>query len=112
MCYHLMFGFGVDHVVAQDADGMPSGMARAGLTAEGIDSPAAMDVAFKWILLYGGMFSVLLFVVWPLLALPAKVFSKGYFTFWVRLSTYMYNSAVERQCRAKFRASESLTDWE
>ena len=59
---------------------------RVGLTEEGEDSPAAMDVAFKWILMWGGGLSVLLYVVWPLLALPAKVFSKGYFTFWVIIS--------------------------
>ena len=58
----------------------------AGLTEEGEDSPAAMEVAFKWIVMWGTGLAVLLFVVWPLLALPAKVFSKGYFTFWVIIS--------------------------
>lgn len=31
---------------------------------------------------YGTALAVVLVVVWPLLALPAGVFSKGYFTFW------------------------------
>ena len=58
-------------------------MVHAGLTAEGDNSPAAMDMAFKWIVFYGGILSLVIFVVWPLLTLPAKVFSEGYFTFWV-----------------------------
>ena len=45
-----------------------------------------MEVAFNWIVFWGGGLAVLLYVVWPLLALPAKVFSKGYFTFWVVIS--------------------------
>lgn len=58
----------------------------AGITEDGKDSAAAMDHAFKWILIWGGILSVVLFILWPCLALPAKVFSKGYFTF-VRLFT-------------------------
>ena len=30
--------------------------------------------------------TIVIFVMWPLLTLPAKVFSKGYFTFWVVLA--------------------------
>lgn len=46
----------------------------------------AMDHARKVMLWVGWGLSLLLIVVWPLLALPAGVFSKGYFTFWVVLS--------------------------
>jgi hypothetical protein len=35
-----------------------------------------MDHAFKWILIWGGTLSVILFILWPCLALPARVFSK------------------------------------
>ena len=35
-----------------------------------------MDNAFKWILIWGGILSVVLFILWPCLALPARVFSK------------------------------------
>ena len=31
---------------------------------------------------WGSALTILLVLVWPLLALPATVFSKGYFTFW------------------------------
>ena len=50
------------------------------------DSPAAMDRASKIMLWAGWGFSGLLIIVWPVLTLPAGVFSKGYFTFWVILS--------------------------
>ena len=49
---------------------------HAGITEEGKDSQAAMDHAFKWILIWGGILSVVLFILWPCLALPARVFSK------------------------------------
>ena len=39
-----------------------------------------MDKARKIMLWVGWGLSVLLVIVWPLLALPAGVFSKGYFT--------------------------------
>mmetsp|Transcript_3555 Transcript_3555/g.10340 ORF Transcript_3555/g.10340 Transcript_3555/m.10340 type:complete len:694 (-) Transcript_3555:691-2772(-) len=57
-----------------------------GITAEGEDSPEGMDNAFKWITRWGLFLAIMLFVLWPLLALPAKDFSKGYFTFWIILS--------------------------
>lgn len=57
-----------------------------GITEDGKDSQAGMDNAFKWILRWGLGLAALLFVIWPLLALPAKDFSKGYFTFWVIIS--------------------------
>ncbi len=59
---------------------------RAGITEDGDDSPAAIEHAYRWILLRGGALSVVLFILWPLLTLPARVFSKGYWTFWVALS--------------------------
>lgn len=45
-----------------------------------------MDKAYKIMLWVGWGLSLLLVVVWPLLALPAGVFSKSYFTFWVILA--------------------------
>ena len=50
------------------------------------DSPAAMDRASKIMLWAGWGFSGVLIIFWPVLTLPAGVFSKGYFTFWVILS--------------------------
>ena len=61
-------------------------MPSAGFEEEGPDSAAAMEHAFKWILKYGGGLAFILIIAWPCLALPAGVFSKGYFTFWVIIS--------------------------
>ncbi len=61
-------------------------MRTAGITEEGEDSQAGMDNAFKWITRWGLALALILIVLWPLLALPAKDFSKGYFTFWVIIS--------------------------
>lgn len=52
----------------------------------GPDSMEAMNRAFKIMLWVGWGLSTLLILVWPLLALPAGIFSQGYFTFWVVLS--------------------------
>ncbi len=62
------------------------GLLCIGFTEEGPDSAAAMEHAYKWILKWGGGLAFVLIIAWPCLALPAKVFSKGYFTFWVILS--------------------------
>ncbi|KAI5057012.1 hypothetical protein GOP47_0028830 [Adiantum capillus-veneris] len=35
-----------------------------------------------WILKWGVGFTLLIVVIWPVMSLPAKVFSSGYFTFW------------------------------
>ena len=45
-----------------------------------------MEHAYKWILKYGGGLAFILIIAWPCLALPAGVFSKGYFTFWFIIS--------------------------
>ena len=59
---------------------------RAGFHAEGPDSAAAMEHAYRWILKWGGGTAFVIIIAWPCLALPAGVFSKGYFTFWVIIS--------------------------
>ena len=50
------------------------------------ESTDKMKKAQKNILLYGGLITLVLVVVWPILATPAKVFSEGYFTMWVIIS--------------------------
>ena len=52
----------------------------------GEDSPEAMDRAAKIMKLAGWGTTLVLIIIWPCLTLPAGVFSKGYFTFWVILS--------------------------
>ena len=65
---------------------MPARHLCEGITDDGDDSPAAIEHAYRWILIRGSILSVILFILWPCLTLPARVFSKGYWTFWVALS--------------------------
>jgi len=62
-----------------EEDGVPDQIAPA-------DSKEAMDRASKIMVYAGWGFTAVLIVLWPVLTLPAGVFSKGYFTFWVILS--------------------------
>lgn len=50
------------------------------------EDPKAMARAAKitWIWALG--LSLVVFIIWPLLTLPAGVFSKGYFRFWIGLA--------------------------
>ena len=50
------------------------------------DSDEAMDKAAKIMKWAGWGFTAVLIILWPVLTLPAGVFSVGYFTFWVILS--------------------------
>ena len=43
-----------------------------------IDSPEAMDKALLWTWWTGSILTFVLIFAWPLLTLPAGVFSKGY----------------------------------
>ncbi|KAL6756843.1 hypothetical protein V8C86DRAFT_1810197 [Haematococcus lacustris] len=52
----------------------------------GEDDKETLDKVLKFTYWFGGSLSVVLFIIWPLLALPAKVFSRGYWTFWVILA--------------------------
>lgn len=53
------------------------------------DSPAALTKALKWTYITGGTLTVVLLILWPILALPAGVFSQGYFTMWIVVSTML-----------------------
>ena len=49
------------------------------------DSPASLTKALRWTYLTGGALTLVMLILWPILALPAGVFSQGYFTMCVRL---------------------------
>ncbi|MEW5305220.1 MAG: hypothetical protein WDW36_007776 [Sanguina aurantia] len=49
----------------------------------GEDSVEMLDSVLAYTYKTGGLLTFVLLVAWPLLALPAGVFSQGYFTFWV-----------------------------
>lgn len=59
---------------------------QRGLTAEHQD-PRVLARAERWITRRGYVLSLILAVIWPVLSLPAGVFSKNYFAFWVLLGT-------------------------
>lgn len=45
-----------------------------------------LSKAKNWIMKVGLSFTVVIVILWPVLSLPAGVFSEGYFDFWVALS--------------------------
>lgn len=51
--------------------------------SDGADSPAALTKALKWTWMTGGVLTLVMIIAWPLLALPAGVFNKPYFTMWI-----------------------------
>ena len=53
-----------------------------GLTDDEKD-PAILDASERWIKNRGYALTLILIVIWPLLSVPAGVFSKSYFAFWV-----------------------------
>ena len=57
----------------------------SGLGAEQQD-PVELDKAFKWITRRGYVLAFILIIIWPVLSVPAGVFSQSYFAFWVFIS--------------------------
>ncbi|EOA12996.1 hypothetical protein CARUB_v10025985mg [Capsella rubella] len=61
---------------------------EAEASGDDIDVPAEelreekLRRAKAWIVKWGLVFTLLIVVIWPLLSLPARVFSRGYFWFW------------------------------
>ena len=45
--------------------------------------PAMLDKTYKWITRRGYVLTFVLIIVWPLLSIPAGVFTESYFSFWV-----------------------------
>lgn len=64
------------HLVEQDL---------SGLGAEQQDKDE-LRRAKRWITRRGYVLTLILIIVWPLLSIPAEVFTKNYFSFWVLLS--------------------------
>ena len=58
------------------------------LVQEGVDSQGAMEDALKFVLRWGSLLAFILIPVWPLLALPAGVFSKGKPTSHINFNLY------------------------
>jgi urea-proton symporter len=56
-----------------------------GLTDDEKD-PVVLDAAERWIKNRGYVLTLFLIFIWPLLSIPAGVFSKSYFAFWVLIA--------------------------
>jgi len=54
----------------------------SGLGGE-FQDPVELDKTYKWITRRGYALTLILIFIWPLLSVPAGVFSKNYFAFWV-----------------------------
>ncbi|KAI2510407.1 sodium solute symporter [Fragilaria crotonensis] len=48
--------------------------------------PVALDESYKWITRRGYVLALVLIIIWPVLSIPAGVFSQSYFAFWVFIS--------------------------
>jgi len=57
----------------------------SGLRPEDQD-PAELAKAYRWITRRGYILSFVLIIVWPVLSIPERTFTKDYFAFWVLLS--------------------------
>merc|ERR1719359_1422154 len=57
-----------------------SGLAEEDYTVEFLDEAKA------WIQKWGWGFTIIMVIVWPVLSIPAGVFTKDYFAFWVFIS--------------------------
>lgn len=55
--------------------------ADLGMKAAGQDSPEGIEKAYNFTRIWGSVLAFILIILWPCLALPATVFSKGYFTY-------------------------------
>jgi len=58
---------------------------RRGLTEADMDH-AVLKEAEQWIRRRGNVMTVVLIILWPLLSVPADVFSESHFAFWVLIA--------------------------
>jgi hypothetical protein len=86
-----------------------------GLTAEEQD-PVALAAAERWIKVRGYALTVILIFIWPLMSVPAGVFTKSYFAFWVLVAIlWGFGAAIIISkfclfaCSRKFMSSLLLT---
>jgi SSS family transporter len=49
-------------------------------------NPEMQEAAMKWIMKWGVGFTIVMVIIWPVLSVPAGVFTREYFAMWVALS--------------------------
>lgn len=79
----------------------------SGLGAEQQD-PVLLEQCYIWITRRGYGLTLILVVIWPLLSIPAGVFSKNYFAFWVLVAiAWGFGAAL---CLSILPVAESTED--
>jgi len=72
-------------------------------------SPEFLAEAKAWIQKYGWGFTILMVIVWPLLSIPAGVFSKDYWAFWVFISiAWAFTATITIITLPLYESSESI----
>jgi urea-proton symporter len=57
--------------------------------------PVLLDATEKWIMRRGYVLTLILVVIWPLASVPAGVFTRSYFAFWVLISiAWAFGAAI------------------
>ena len=87
------------HLVEQDT---------SGLTPDVLDKDEIRR-AKRWIIRRGYLLTFLLIIVWPILSIPAQVFTQSYFAFWVLLSiAWGFGAAIVITFLPLFESQEEI----
>jgi len=82
---------------------------QSGLTAAEQDTEE-LEKARKWITRRGYVLTIVLVIIWPALSVPAQVFSKNYFAFWVLISIlWGFGAAVVITVLPLVESSDDIT---
>eukprot|EP00816_Leptocylindrus_hargravesii_P005076 CAMPEP_0196810538 /NCGR_PEP_ID=MMETSP1362-20130617/11390_1 /TAXON_ID=163516 /ORGANISM="Leptocylindrus danicus, Strain CCMP1856" /LENGTH=681 /DNA_ID=CAMNT_0042185577 /DNA_START=35 /DNA_END=2080 /DNA_ORIENTATION=+ len=82
----------------------------SGLSAAEQD-PEELDAAYKWITSRGYVLTFVLIIVWPLLSIPAGVFTESYFAFWVLVAiVWGFGSACVITFLPIFESQDDIID--
>merc|ERR1712045_612351 len=81
----------------------------SGLTAEDKD-PVMLEKSKKWIVWRGWVLTIVLVVIWPILSIPAGVFSKDYFAMWVLIAiAWGFGAAITVTLLPLLESSEEIS---
>lgn len=79
--------------------------------SEAEQDPEELEAAYKWITKRGYLLTFVLVIVWPLLSIPAGVFTKSYFSFWVLVAiAWGFGSACVITFLPLYESWDSITD--
>mmetsp|Transcript_15402 Transcript_15402/g.23477 ORF Transcript_15402/g.23477 Transcript_15402/m.23477 type:complete len:546 (+) Transcript_15402:473-2110(+) len=71
--------------------------------------PVELEKAYKWITRRGYLLTFILIIVWPILSIPAGVFTKPYFAFWVLVAiAWGFGAAISITVLPLMESSEDI----